>query len=45
MFEIVNDKKLDEIKDKTPPSKEFIESNKHNCKNCKDTVCCNKGEV
>lgn len=44
MNQIVNDKKLDEIKDKNPPSKSFIESHRHYCKTCNDRICCNKGK-
>ena len=37
---IVNDKNLDKIKDEvSPPKVEPV-----NCKDCDDSVCCNKGK-
>lgn len=43
-YQIVNEKNIDEIKDKNPPSKSFIEAHRHYCKNCNDKICCNKGK-
>lgn len=44
IHQIVNEKNIDEIKDKNPPSKSFIEAHHHYCKTCNDKICCNKGK-
>lgn len=41
---IVNNKAEDKYKDEHKPSEEFKKSHQHNCKNCADTTCCNKGK-
>ena len=39
-----NDKSTDEIKDSFPLSATFINNGTHNCKDCLDTICCNRGQ-
>lgn len=41
---ILNDKALDEVKDSFPLSASLIDKSTHNCKDCLDTVCCNRGK-
>lgn len=41
---ILNDKALDEVKDSFPSSASLIDKSTHNCKDCLDTVCCNRGK-
>lgn len=39
-----NDKSIDEIRDSFPVSASLINKSTHNCKDCLDTVCCNRGK-
>lgn len=41
---ILNDKALDEVKDSFPSLASLIDKSTHNCKDCLDTVCCNRGK-
>ena len=41
---IINNQTEDKYRNEHEPSEEFIKSHQHNCKNCADTVCCNRGK-
>jgi hypothetical protein len=41
---IVNDESIDKIKDNFSPTEILKNKNTHNCKNCADSVCCNRGK-